>query len=340
MGIASDNSINLNGMQLNIDLPPLSSAGINRTESFVGRLIKSISPVRYAEKQNEAKMIELQGIHERACYCKTVMPWLTDKQAYLHSSGYMVSEDQAENTFSILSQADKLIEDDIREHGCDDDAQDDFPSDFIGQVMDSIRNVSDETMQSYWANLIRGQWRNPGSFSKHTIQILAYFGPEEARTFEKLCSMSAHEVLLGSNEEMQSVYDTIYEATARGTVHTDTKGLPVTTFLLIDKGGTTYNNGAISYNEISLLESLGLLRSAITKRKYVCGQGPIHILDGVTYAARNPGSSELQFKHDHFLFTKYGQELSRLCKIGNSESLPSLLVSELKRQGFEPVLPA
>lgn len=61
-------------------------------------------------------------------------------------------------------------------------------NDWLSHFFDRCRLISDEDMQSLWANILAGQANNPGSFSKRTIDLAAGFDKIDAEMFSKFCT--------------------------------------------------------------------------------------------------------------------------------------------------------
>ncbi len=60
--------------------------------------------------------------------------------------------------------------------------------DWLTHFFDRCRGVSDEEMQSLWAQILAGQSNKTGSFSKRTIEIVAALDKSDAELFTNFCS--------------------------------------------------------------------------------------------------------------------------------------------------------
>ncbi|MFI3249543.1 MAG: DUF2806 domain-containing protein [Eubacteriales bacterium] len=73
----------------------------------------------------------------------------------------------------------------------DNDVNDEpLDPDFFFKVRDCSGEVSNEEMQNWWAKLIAGEVKKPGSFSRRTLETLKNLSEEEARFFEKICKIA------------------------------------------------------------------------------------------------------------------------------------------------------
>ena len=64
------------------------------------------------------------------------------------------------------------------------DAMDD---DWVANLFDKCRIVSDEEMQSLWARVLATEANTPGTLSKRTVNLLSDFDKSDAELFTKLC---------------------------------------------------------------------------------------------------------------------------------------------------------
>ena len=64
------------------------------------------------------------------------------------------------------------------------DAMDD---DWVANLFDKCRIVSDDEMQSLWARVLATEANTPGTLSKRTVNLLSDFDKSDADLFTKLC---------------------------------------------------------------------------------------------------------------------------------------------------------
>jgi len=136
------------------DLSKPATVLIERVSDAVGAVFKPYQIKRIAKAESEANKIktlaniELSEIEERA------MQRLVQEEAK-----------KQENIESITAQATMQLNEDAK--------PEDIQSDWIVNVFDKCRLISDAEMQSLWANLLAGEANKPGSLSKRTIELVA-----------------------------------------------------------------------------------------------------------------------------------------------------------------------
>lgn len=162
------------GSLVNIDLGSLSKPAtvlIEKISDAVGGIAKPGQIVRVAKAEADAEVIkarariEISEIEERA----------------LHR---MVREEgvRQENMESITAKALPHLKDDAK--------PDEIEKDWITNFFDKCRLISDQEMQTLWANILAGQANAPGSFSKRTIETVAALDKSDAKLFTTLCSFA------------------------------------------------------------------------------------------------------------------------------------------------------
>ncbi len=111
----------------------------------------------------------------------------------------------------------------------------DMDEDWLANFFDRSKIVSKPEMQSLWGRILAGEANVPGSFSKHTVNLLSSVGKPEAILFENLCRISCYiYISLDMKEEL----------------------IP----FVIDAQEEIYNNMDINFDTLSDLETLGLIR--------------------------------------------------------------------------------
>lgn len=170
---------------------------------------------------------------------------------------------------------------------------------------DGAGSESDAEMQEVWGRILAGELEQPGSFSKRTLSIVSDMGRDDAESFRVFCSLCA------------------------GGVDGAGVGQPTIPLLFLDGGGTSYNDGALSYREASRLEALGLVRTGVGTRFEAAGR-VILCIGGTSYRVVGDGGLSIG---DAGL-TVYGEELSRLCEIGSADGLLAASIRELGTKGL------
>ncbi len=151
------------------DLSKPATVLIEKVSDAVGGIAKPWQIVRTARAEVAAETIRAQGrtqiseIEERA---------LTR----------MVREEgkKQENIENITAKAIPNLSFDAKPENVEND--------WLSHFFDRCRLISDEQMQSLWANILGGQANKPGSFSKRTIDLVATFDKSDAEMFSKFCT--------------------------------------------------------------------------------------------------------------------------------------------------------
>ncbi|MFB1077635.1 hypothetical protein C5F63_10955 [Photobacterium damselae subsp. damselae] len=100
--------------------------------------------------------------------------------------------------------------------------------DWLTNFFDKSRIVSDEEMQTIWANVLAGEANTPGSFSRRTVNLLSDLDKRDAELFQTLCKFGWR---FGSF-----------------------------TPLIFDIQAPIYNELGINFSTLSHLDSLGLIQ--------------------------------------------------------------------------------
>ena len=93
-------------------------------------------------------------------------------------------EREQRNLESVVSQTEQNIAEDV--------SKDPVHPDWIDCFMESVKGISDETMQKLWASVLAGEVTSPGKVSLRTLNILKNLSKEEAETFQKILSLAIH----------------------------------------------------------------------------------------------------------------------------------------------------
>lgn len=204
---------------------------------------------------------------------------------------------KAENLSSIAETASFMISGDA-------DA-----SEVDGEWADRFRRhaerVTDDEVRRVWAQILAGEINAPGSFSKHTLTVLSEMGRDEVRSFSKVCSLCAGGKNVGGSPK------------------------PLMPCIYLDKSGTTYCDGVLSYSEVSELVALGLL----DRSSQIFGPNDFFALcvGEHTLFPREPLSNRLLL--GDVVFTKSGEELSTLCDVGTYPNLAARLTNQFEKMG-------
>ncbi|MXV73384.1 DUF2806 domain-containing protein [Candidatus Poribacteria bacterium] len=160
------------------------------------------------------------------------------------------------------------------------DAMDD---DWVANLFDKCRIVSNDEMQSLWARVLAGEANTPGTYSKRTVNLLSDFDKNDADLFTRLC---------GFGWVIGNVVPLVFDVQA-----------------------DIYNRNEINFDTLNHLETIGLIqfgglsgfkRIGVSKRF-------------VVYYYSKPLSLEIpedannELKTGKVFLTKIGQELAPIC---------------------------
>jgi hypothetical protein len=151
------------------DLSKPADTLIKKVSNAVGGLFAPHQIKRMARAEAEAAMIKAQSeiqitdLHRRAMH--------------------RFVEEEAKKQKNIESIASKAIP-----HLSSTADADKIEDDWVTNFFDKSRIVSDEEMQTLWANVLAGEANQPGSYSKRTVNLLGDLDKIDAELFAKLCS--------------------------------------------------------------------------------------------------------------------------------------------------------
>jgi len=163
--------------------------------------------------------------------------------------------------------------------------------DWVTNFFDKSRIVSDEEMQSIWAQVLAGEANAPGSYSKRTVNLLGDLDKRDAELFQTLCRFGW---------SFRSF-----------------------TLLIFDSQDNIYNDVGINFGSLSHLDSLGLIQfNAVT------GFSRQRLPKNFTVAyCGQPLSLTMNQEKDNkisigqVLLTQAGQELARVIEAPGVEGL-------------------
>lgn len=125
-----------------------------------------------------------------------------------------------QNMEAITQQAIPYLEEDSRPEALD--------RDWLANFFDRCRLVTDVEMQSLWAKLLAGEANGPGKYSKRIISLVSTFEKQDAELFTKLCRYCV-----------------------------DIAG---PTPLIYDPSDSIYTENGLTFNTLSHLETIGLIK--------------------------------------------------------------------------------
>lgn len=223
------------------------------------RRIKNVAKAEAeAEKIKAASEIEITDLHRRA------------EQRRIEEEAK-----HQKNMEDITAKAAPHLNEDANPDAMDDD--------WVANLFDKCRIVSDDEMQSLWARVLAGEANVPGTYSKRTVNLLSDFDKSDADLFTKLC---------GFGWMIRNVVPLIFD------VQVD-----------------IYNRNGINFNTLSHLESIGLIQfDGITAFNRL---GVLKRVDLYYYGKRlrleMPEDANNELPLGHVLLTKIGEELAPIC---------------------------
>lgn len=157
--------------------------------------------------------------------------------------------------------------------------------DWVINFFDKARIVSDEEMQSIWAQVLAGEANAPGSFSKRTVNLLGDLDKQDAELFQALCRF----------------------AWSFGNLFP----------LVFDNNDKIYKDYGINFERLSRLDSLGLIQFNAALGFTIEGLPKnLSILYFGQHLSLTMGKdSDNTLRIGRVLLTQAGRELARVVKV-------------------------
>ena len=160
---------------------------------------------------------------------------------------------------------------------------DSIANDWLVNIFDKCRIVSDTEMQELWARILAGEANSPGTYSKRTVNFLSDLDKSEAELFTKLCG---------------------FVWVVRG----------VRELVMLDERAEIYNRHGINFDSLLHLDSISLIQfgpteitwDGLPKRFSVA-----YYNRPLTLEMPRDGDNELVFGTAKL--TRIGQELALIC---------------------------
>lgn len=186
---------------------------------------------------------------------------------------------------------------------------DNLDDEWVENYVEHVKKVTDEDVRKTWANLLIEELNEKGSFSKRTMSTLAQMEQSDAELFKVFCSLCCGGRCVQNGVEYY-----------------------VQPYLTYDEGRCSFCNNAISYNQMTSLDKLGLVQigSSTTFRSMA-----LFCISGMLYSARYRSDGEYNLQISNVTLTRYGEELSKLCDKGTHPDLLQLIKSDLDKKGFD-----
>ena len=173
--------------------------------------------------------------------------------------------------------------------------------DWITNFFDKCRIVSNDEMQDLWAKILSGEANAPGMFSKRTVNLLGTLERTEAEAFVRLMGFGWN---LGEPQP-----------------------------LIFDYTASIYNDAGVTFQVISNLESVGLLRFETFAgfRRQGYPQKAVVFYFGAPIALEFTGPTEIQT--GKVLLTKAGIQLARICESNPVDGFIEYTINEWAKGG-------
>lgn len=288
----SNSSSTVNSV-VNVDLKGMSAVGrvlVEKVAEGIAGIARPFQLVRMAKAQAQADLIgaesqmAIDALQERAA-----SRWLAEE-----TKKQQVIEE-------ITARAAAQLSDEAKPQDVDPD--------WIANLFEKSKNVTDEDMQALWANILAGEAETPKSFSKRTVNLVADLDKDDARLFESLCGMTL--LLNGEVPMVFSSQDPIFERAGLGfsaLKHLETLGL-------------------VHFDSVSGFRIQGVQRHF---RAYY--RGFSLEFKHQSLEAEPEGRSDLQV--GQVLFTRAGMELAKICPHTVSIGFLNYVTAKFQEHGW------
>ncbi|MCH3957766.1 MAG: DUF2806 domain-containing protein [Olsenella sp.] len=295
-GIKIANTFNIDGdiakEWLSNKLGPKEALPMN----FIARTRRSLNATKYETDIAGARRVRTQSICDSFLHYKQTMPSLSDNQAFLLASGYMLTPSEAENVTKVLSDAAESAAPDVDPDVLDDQFKDEF--------IKGSACAYDEEVKALWVKLLSSELTKPGSFPKRALAVLQDMSREDADALQALCSCS---------------------------VFMDRRN-PTPVLTELDEGGWTYNHGSISADQLNLMTSLGLVDTSMHINYGVPAKSGLNVFtENLAFLLTNDSDEMKQVNFGSAIYTPVGRQLAQLCSLGIAPKLPDLVAEVGKK---------
>lgn len=160
-------------------------------------------------------------------------------------------------------------------------APENMDNDWITNLFEKCRIVSDAEMQSLWARVLATEANTPGTLSKRTVNLLSDFDKSDAKLFTTLC---------GFCWEIENIMPLVFDINAE-----------------------IYNKHGINFDTLNHLETIGLIQL-----EGALGFQLINLPKDMYYYGKRlnldmPEDPNNKLSIGHTLLTKIGKELAPIC---------------------------
>lgn len=263
---------------------PIVIEAAKRTLKFISRFSEPEHVVRMAQAEREAAIIRAQSEIE-----------VTDLQQRAVERWAMEQERHQWNLEKINHGALLNLQPDAK--------PDQVADDWLENVFDKCRHVSDREMQSLWSKIIASEFNQPGSFSRKTVNMMVDIGSEDARTFARLCR---------------------FQCTVFGETHP----------MVIGRDQSIYLAEGILSDDLKVLTELGLIEATDgTWTENVQGRSfTVHYFNRSISTGYLPGQEIVML--GRVRYTRAGREISRIIPLTELPEFFEWLKTIMRPQGF------
>ena len=164
----------------------MASEGIRQVAAGVFGSVNIWAQGRQDRHNLQADLAAIQQIRDSGLTVFRYGGLSMNLEAYAHNLEEEV-ERQVKNTVETLLKADSMID-------WDNVYLAKFSPEFRHRWASEVCNVSDETLQGLWAQLLKGELESPGSVSNDTMSIARDMTKERAEEFQILCSAALYQL--------------------------------------------------------------------------------------------------------------------------------------------------
>jgi Protein of unknown function (DUF2806) len=150
------------------DLSKPATVLIEKISDAIGGIFRPYQIRRIAQAEGEAEKIRAVSQIE-----------ITELQRRAIQRFVVEEAKKQQNIESITQKALPSVEEAASPQNVDDD--------WITNFFDRCRLVSDDQMQTLWSKVLAGEANKPGSYSKHTVNMLSSLDKTDAELFTTLC---------------------------------------------------------------------------------------------------------------------------------------------------------
>lgn len=266
------------------DLSKPATTLIEKISDAVGGLAKPWQTVRVAKAEAKAEIIRAESK-------------LTISEIEQRALIRMVHEEgkKQENIESITAKAIPNLSKEAK--------SEDIDNDWLVHFFERGRLISDQKMQSLWANVLAGEANKPGAFSKKTIELIAVLDKSDAELFTKFCS-----------------FVWFYNGL-----------IPI----LIDEGNSIYSDAGLHFSGLNHLQDIGLINfggvggfnlNNMSKKALFHYYGTAIVIEFPT--------ENFTFPLGKALLTRAGKELAPICGSTQSRDYFDYVLNSWMNSGF------